>query len=153
MEFRHGLIVMGLLVGGCIEVPAYQTYQPPPQPAVVEQPVVAGPVVDAPGVEVIQVEPAPEVRVYVYDPGYPPGVYFYGDYYWYRGYRYPHDVFINRYVVVNVRERRFVDVEQNRRMGQQLAARQRVAYANTHGVHTGTARPEEHGNSEKKKHE
>jgi hypothetical protein len=108
---------------------------PAPQPeVVVAAPVVAGPVFEAPGVEVIEVEPPPVERVYVYDPGYPPGCYFYNDYYWYGGYRYPHDVFINRYVRVNVRENRFSNVEENRRQGQQIEARHRAEFAENHGV-------------------
>ena len=74
----------------------------------------SGPVVEGPGVEVVTVEPDPAVRVYVYDPGYPPGAYFYNGYYWYGGYRYQHDVFINQYVAVNVREHRFADAAENR---------------------------------------
>ena len=73
----------------------------------------------------------------MYDPGYPPGCYFYNDYYWYGGYRYPRDVFINRYVVVNIRERRYIDVEQNRRFGQQMEVRQRNDFARNHGMRPG----------------
>jgi hypothetical protein len=93
-----------------------------------------GPVVTGPGVEVIQVEPPPDQRVYVYDPGYPPGAYYYSGYYWYGGYRYPHDVFVNQYVNANIRENRYVNVEENRRVGQQVEARHRALYATNHGV-------------------
>ena len=112
-------------VTGCIVVPAR------PEPS----PVVVGPVVSGPGVEVIDVEPAPVDRVYIYDPGYPPGCYFYNNYYWYNGYRYPHDVFVREYVTVNVRERRFVDVNENRRSAVIIQDRHRTEYAANHGVH------------------
>jgi hypothetical protein len=135
------IAAVGVLSAGCVVVPTYEVYRPaplpPPEPAVVVEPapvVVAGPVFEAPGVEVIDVEPAPEFRVYCYDPGYPPGCYFYNDCYWYGGYRYPHDVFINRYVTVNVRERRFIDVEANRRQGMQIEERHRAEFAQNHGV-------------------
>jgi hypothetical protein len=139
------LAAAGVLVGGCVVVPTYEVYRPAPAPqpeVVVAGPVVAGPGFEAPGVEVIDVEPAPEERVYVYDPGYPPGCYFYNGFYWYGGYRYPHDVFINRYVTVNVRERRFINVEENRRQGVQIEARHRTEFAQNHGVPQGrVARP------------
>lgn len=122
------LCIVGLFTSGCI---VYEQPQPAP---VVEQPVVTGP-----GVVLIEVEPAPADRVYVYDPGFPPGVYFYNDYYWYNGYRYPHDVFINQYVTVNVREHRFVDVAANRRAGQQIEAQHRQEFAANHGVRRGHA--------------
>jgi hypothetical protein len=91
-------------------------------PPVVEDPapVAEGPVTEGPGVEVIDAEPPPPERVYVYDPGYPPGVYFYNNYYWYGGYRYERDVFINRVVNVNIRENRYVNVTENRRVAQRI---------------------------------
>jgi hypothetical protein len=106
-----------------------------PRPAVVAEPAPApaGPVFEAPGVEVIQVEPAPDLRVYEYDPGYPPGCYFYDNYYWYGGYRYPHDMFVNRYVTVNVREHRFMDPAANRREGHAMEQRQRADFARNGG--------------------
>lgn len=117
---KTGVIcIAGLLTTGCV---VYE--QPRPATVVVAQPVVTGP-----GVEVIEVEPAPAERVYIYEPGYPPGVYFCDDYYWYNGYRYPHDVFVNQYVVVNVRENRYIDVEENRRVGQQIEVQHRQQYA------------------------
>lgn len=98
-----------------------------------------GPVVTGPGVEVIQDEPAPAERVYVYDPGFPPGVYYYNNYYWYGGYRYERDVFVTRYVNVNVRENRYVNVTENRRVGQRIEQQHRVQYAQHGGVPQGRA--------------
>lgn len=115
---------------GCV------VYRDPPRRVVeVEAPPpdVQGPVIDGPGVEVIEVEPPPVERVYVYDVGYPPGCYFYNDYYWYGHYRYPHDVFINRYVTVNIREHRYVSVDENRRMGAQIERRQQITYQQAGG--------------------
>jgi hypothetical protein len=126
LSLSVALAVAGMLSASCTVV------MPPQQgaPAAVAE----GPVVADPGVEVIQVEPAPTERVYVYDPGYPPGVYLYNDYYWYGGYRYPRDVFINQYVAENIRENRYVNVEENRRMGQQIEAQHRAEFARTGGV-------------------
>jgi hypothetical protein len=109
-----------------------------PQPVAevsVESPTVevSGPVVEGPGVEVIDVEPDPVERVYVYDPGYPPGTYFYGGYVFYGGYRYPRDVFYDRYVVVNVHEHRFADAEANRRRGVEIERTHRQEFARTGG--------------------
>jgi hypothetical protein len=128
--------VAAILAGGCVVVPTYEVYRPVPAPPPPPEPevVVAGPVFEAPGVEIIDVEPAPYDRVYVYDPGYPPGCYFYGGFYWYGGYRYPHDVFIQRYVTVNVRENRYINVEENRRSGMRIEEQHRVEFARNHGV-------------------
>jgi hypothetical protein len=131
------IAVAAVLAGGCVVVPTYEVYRPvpAPPPAVV----VAGPVFQAPGVEIITVEPDPVERVYVYDPGYPPGCYFYSGFYWYGGYRYPHDVFIDRYVTVNVRENRFINVEENRRAGVRIEEQHRVEFAQNHGVRSDRA--------------
>ena len=125
-----------LACGGCVVYaqPAYQpaVYQPAvyqPAPAVA----VEGPVFEAPGVVLIDVEPPPYERVYVYDPGYPPGCYLYGGFYYFGGYRYPHDVFIDRYVTVNVRENRYINVEENRRQVTVIQERQRTEYQRTGG--------------------
>jgi hypothetical protein len=142
MHLAKPLIVVtvaGLLSTGCIVVPTYEPVPPPPPPPQAE--VVAGPVIEAPGVVLVDVEPPPEERVYVYDPGFPPGVYFYDNYYWYGGYRYPHDVFINQYVTRNVRENRYTRVDENRRQGYQMEARQRADFARTRGIRP-QARPE-----------
>lgn len=120
------LSVAGLLTAGCV------VYEQPRPVAVVEQPVVVGP-----GVEVIEVEPAPADRVYVYEEGYPPGVYFCNGFYWYNGYRYQHDVFVDRVVTVNIRENRYIDVEENRRAGQQIEIQHRQEYAVNHGQRPG----------------
>ncbi len=139
MRPTHKFIILaaaGVLSTGCI-VRTYEPYPAPPPPPPQEEVVVGGPVFEGPGVEVIEVEPAPVERVYVYDPGYPPGCYFYGGYYWYGGYRYEHDVFIHRYVTVNIRERRYVNVEQNRQYGRQMEARQRSEFAVNHGQPAG----------------
>jgi hypothetical protein len=82
-----------------------------------------------PGVEVVEVEPAPDERIYVYDPGFPPGCYMVGGYYWYNGSRYDHDVFVNRYVVVNIREGRYTNADENRRAGARIEVQHREAYA------------------------
>jgi hypothetical protein len=140
-------LAVGVLTTGCTVVMSPQ--QTDPAPAAVE----AGPVVTGPGVEVIQVEPPPYQRVYVYDPGYPPGAYYYSGYYWYGGYRYPHDVFINNYVNVNVRENRYVNVEENRRVGQQIEARHRSDYAMNHGMRPNAARPAVHPEPQQRRKE
>jgi hypothetical protein len=119
----------GLVLSGCIVEEHHHRVAP------VAEVTVAGPVFEAPGVEVVSVEPAPPDRVYIYDPGFPPGVYFYNDYYWYNGYRYPRDVFVQRYVNVNVREHRYIDRESNRRMGAPMEVRQREEFTRTRGVH------------------
>jgi hypothetical protein len=104
-----------------------------------------GPVVDDPGVVVVDEEPPPPERQYIYDPGYPPGTYFYGGYYYYGRYRYPHDVFVHRYVDVNVHQHRYVDVNRNRHMGAAMVQRQRADYARTGGRHTPAGHPVQHG--------
>ena len=102
-------------------------------------------VVDGPGVEVVSVEPDPVERVYVYDEGYPPGTYVYNNYYYYQGRRYPRDVFITRYVRENVRQHRYVNVEDNRRQGQRLEQTYRSDYSRNHQQPAGrsVARPEQ----------
>jgi hypothetical protein len=94
-----------------------------------------GAVIEGPGVEYIDVEPDPVQRVYVYDEGYPPGTYVYNNYYYYGGYRYPRDVFVNRYVQENVRQRRYIDRDENRREGQRVEQSQRSEFTKTRGVH------------------
>jgi hypothetical protein len=117
------LLMSASMLAGCT---VYETAPTPPPPAPVAY--YDGPVVQGDGVYVIEEEPAPEYRVYVYDPGYPPGTYYYNGFYYYGGYRYEHDVFVNRYVVVNVRENRYANVEENRRAGAAVAQQQRVQY-------------------------
>jgi hypothetical protein len=95
-----------------------------------------GPVFNDAGVVAIDVEPDPAQRVYVYDPGFPPGVYLYDNFYYYGGYRYPHDAFVNRYVQENIRQNRYTNVEDNRRQGQQIEQRQRTEFAKTGGKRT-----------------
>jgi len=131
---KAGVISLtGLMTAGCV---VYER----PRPVVYERPAYQETVVVGPGVEVIEVEPAPAERVYVYDVGYPPGVYVYGGYYYYNGNRYEHDVFVNRVVTVNIRENRYVNVEENRRAGVQIEAQHRNAYAVNHGHPANTAR-------------
>jgi hypothetical protein len=129
---RLASVAIGLILSGCT---VYTTQRPAPPPPPEPAP---APVVVAPGVVVIETEPVYADRVYVYDPGYPPGTYFWGGYYYYNGYRYPRDVFVNQYVVVNVRERRFIDVQDNHRRGEVIAERQRVDYARNGGRPTGS---------------
>jgi hypothetical protein len=93
----------------------------------------SGPVIEGPGVVAIDVEPDPADRVYVYDVGFPPGTYLYNGFYWYGGYRYDHDVFLNSYVAVNVREHRFADVSENRRVGNGIEARHAADFKRTGG--------------------
>lgn len=95
------------------------------------------------GILRIDVEPAPIERVYVYEPGFPPGCYLYGGFYYYGGYRYHHDVFIHRYVEVNVRERRYVNVVENRRVGHTIEVRHKtefVRYGEHHDSHPSVKR-------------
>jgi hypothetical protein len=119
------------------------------------------PVVEGPGVEVVEVEPPPVERVYVYDEGYPPGTYLYGGYYYYGGRRYEHDVFVNRIVERNIRERRYMDVHANRERGQRIEQQHRERFARTGGrrtaeVHNNTAghnqHPENHNNTAHNEH-
>jgi hypothetical protein len=124
--------LLGVLGTGCV------VYERPRPVAVVAEPVVV-----EPGVEVIEVEPAPEERVYVYEVGYPPGCYVYGGFYYYGGHRYEHDVFVNRVVTVNIRENRYVNVEENRRSGVQIEAQHRQAFAVNHGRPTAAGRSPE----------
>ncbi|HET6248859.1 MAG TPA: hypothetical protein VFE47_14270 [Tepidisphaeraceae bacterium] len=93
-----------------------------------------GEVVSGPGVEEVDVEPDPSQRVYIYDEGYPPGTYSYNGYYYYGGYRYPRDIFVNRYVQENIRQHKFIDKDQNRKRGEQIEQRHRTEYAKTKGV-------------------
>ena len=79
-------------------------------------------------VVIVDVEPAPVQRVYVYEQGFPPGCYLYGGFYYYGGYRYRRDVFVERYVTINVREHRYVDVERNRQVGRTFEERHRTEY-------------------------
>ena len=125
------LLLGGLLGVGCAE--HERDYEPAPPPY--REAVVDGPVVEGPGVEVIETEPAPVERVY--DEGYPPGTYLYGGYYFYGGYRYRRDVFVNRYVVVNVREHRYINVAENRRLGGRIEVHHRAEFARYHGARPG----------------
>lgn len=102
-----------------------------------------GPVIEGAGVTVIDVEPDPAQRVYIYDEGYPPGTYIYNGYYYYGGYRYPRDVFVDRYVRENIRQHRFSDPAANRRQGQPIETRQRQEFSQNHGHRA--ARPEQGG--------
>ncbi len=102
-----------------------------------------GEVIDGPGVVPIDVEPDPAQRVYVYDEGYPPGTYVYNNYYYYGGYRYPRDVFVNQYVQQNIRARRYTNPDNNRRAGQTIVQSQRAEFARTRGVRQApAAKPE-----------
>jgi hypothetical protein len=94
------------------------------------------PVIEASPTEVlrIDVEPAPVERVYVYEPGYPPGCYFYGGFVYYGGYRYHRDVFVHRYVEVNVRQHRYVNVTENRRLGHTIEVRHKTEFVK-YGAH------------------
>ncbi|HWE02454.1 MAG TPA: hypothetical protein VG326_08580 [Tepidisphaeraceae bacterium] len=114
-----------------------------------------GAVIDAPGVSAIDVEPDPAQRVYIYDEGYPPGTYTYDGYYYYGGYRYPRDVFVNRYVQENIRQHRYVNTEENRRQGQQIEQTHRADYAKNRGVRQNraaapAARPQEPAHAQPK---
>jgi hypothetical protein len=101
-----------------------------PPPVVVEE---------TPVGELVTVEPAPVERQYVYLVGYPPGCYLSNNYYWYGGRRYERDVFINRVVNVNIRERRYVNVTENRRVSQQIETTRRTTNENNAGAKKPTA--------------
>jgi hypothetical protein len=128
------VIALGLMPVGCTvdieEVPPPQQREviveqaPPPEEVVVAP----APLVDDPAVIAVEIEPPPEERVYVYDPGFPPGVYISGGFYFYEGHRYPHDIFIDRVVTVNVRDHRFADPDKNRRAGVRIEAQHRAEY-------------------------
>jgi hypothetical protein len=122
-----------LLVAGC-EVEVRH-----PHPEVSVQADVGGgggPVFQDPGVTVVTDEPPPDQRNYVYDEGYPPGCYLYGGFYYYDGYRYPHDEFVNRYVNVNIQQHRYVNVTENRQQGATIVERQKAEYQKTGGHRT-----------------
>lgn len=131
------LFIGTAMLAGCagygVRVVAYEPPPPPPPviyiapaPAVV---VSTGPVFADPTVVAIDVEPDPAARVYVYDPGFPPGCYFYGGFYYYGGYRYPHDMFVHRYVEVNIRDHRFADPRENREKSSAIEAQHRREFA------------------------
>ncbi|MBI3820328.1 MAG: hypothetical protein HY286_16680 [Planctomycetes bacterium] len=107
-----------------------------PRTVVVAQPVYEVPVFTGPGVEIIEIEPAPVERVYIYERGFPPGCYLYNNYYWYNGYRYEHDVFIERHVTVNIRENRYVNVQENKSKIVQIRKEHEDTFAKTGGRHT-----------------
>ncbi len=108
-KFSSSVVCLGLLLSGvgC-------TVQFPASQASVQPAADSGPEVQAPGVVVFNDAPPVAERVYVYDPGYPPGTYFYNGGYVYNGYYYPHDVYVNRVVAMNVRQNRYTNVTQNR---------------------------------------
>jgi len=106
--------------------------------------------VDIPAL-VVDVEPPIEQRVYVYDEGFPPGVYLYGGFYYYGGHRYEHDVFVTRYVQENIRRHKFVNVEENRRVGHEREVKHREEFARTKGVrHPAEHKAVEHKEGEHK---
>ena len=88
---------------------------PPPRHVIVER-------------EVVEVEPPPAERIYIYEVGYPPGTYRCGDYYYCGGHRYEHDVFVTRVVNVNIHEHRYVNVEENRRTAHEIEHEHMVQY-------------------------
>jgi hypothetical protein len=112
--------LISLLCGGC-------TIEVQPARVVAAEPgfVVTG------GVEVV--EPPPDDRVYIYDVGYPPGCYLYGGFYFYEGHRYTRDVFVRDIVTVNIRENRYVNVVENRRVGEQIKVQHATEYKKTGG--------------------
>jgi hypothetical protein len=122
------------LVGTMLSAGCTVYTQPAPPPPAGYETVSDGPVVEGPGVVVIDVEPAPVERVYIYDPGYPPGTYYYNGYYYYGGYRYERDVFVHRYVEENVREHRYADARENRDAGRRIEETHRSEYARTGGT-------------------
>ncbi len=129
------LIVLFPLIalGGCVVQERHYVVERRP---VVQETVAVdtpAPVIDGPGVVVVEQEPPPVQRVYIYDEGYPPGCYVYGGFVYYGGYRYERDVFVNRYVTVNIREHRYVNVAENRRVGHDFEVRHREEFARTGG--------------------
>ncbi|MGD1001875.1 MAG: hypothetical protein ABSA67_14365 [Candidatus Brocadiia bacterium] len=111
---------ISLLCGGCV-IQGPRVGFVAPAPAVV----VTG--------DVEVVEPPPDDRVYIYDTGYPPGCYLYGGFYFYGGRRYTHDVFVRDIVTVNIREHRYVNVEENRRAGERIKVQHATEYKKTGG--------------------
>jgi hypothetical protein len=83
--------------------------------------------------EVIIVEPMPVERVYIYDRGYPPGTYVWNGYYYYGGYRYERNVFVQRVVNVNIQKNVYVNVVDNRQRGRQIEETHRRDFENHHG--------------------
>jgi hypothetical protein len=81
---------------------------------------------------VVYSDPPPDQRVYIYDPGYPPGCYYYGDEVYYEGRAYPRDVFVERVVNVNIRENRYISVDENRRLGNTYVQRDAGRYQTAH---------------------
>ena len=140
-----------LLIGGCVESRPRRVYVERREAVYYEH---EEPVFEASSRDVvrIEVEPAPVERVYIYEQGYPPGCYVYGGYYYYGGYRYRREVFVTRYVEVNVREGRYVDVERNRYEGRVIEERHRtefVRYGDRHESHPSVQRAEaEHRSTE-----
>ena len=116
-----------LFAGGCYWDwgPRRRAYYYGPAPVVVVAP--------APGQEVEVVEPPPDDRVYIYDAGYPPGCYLYGGFYFYEDHRYTRDVFVRNIVTVNIRENRYVNVAENRRVGEQIKVQHATEYKKTGG--------------------
>src|SRR5581483_5253482 len=57
----------------------------------------------------------------------------YDNYYYYGGYRYPRDIFVNRYVHENIAHHRFANKEENRRQAQAIEQRHRTEFTQTHG--------------------
>jgi hypothetical protein len=139
------VLVLGLIPVGCTvdieEVPPPREVIIEPAPAPEE--VVVAPAIDDPSVVAIDVEPDPALRVYVYDPGFPPGVYLYGGFYFYAGHRYPHDVFVDRVVTVNIRDHRFADPDANRRAGVRIEAQHRADFARKQAAQRAAPKKEE----------
>jgi hypothetical protein len=98
-------------------------------------------VVEGPGVTVIEVEPPPPQRIYIYERGYPPGCYMYGGYVYYGQRRYERTVFVNRVVTVNVQRNVYVNVNENRRVGQQVERTHQVEFQRTGGRVSPAAHP------------
>ena len=131
---RESLILVAVTVASASLLLGCAVTVAPPVVAsnvVVDGPAVEGPVID--GGVAIDVEPPMEERVYVYDAGFPPGVYLDGGFYWYGGYRYPQDVFVSGYVAANIRGGRFADAAANRRAGVAIEAQHRAEFARTGG--------------------
>lgn len=79
----------------------------------------------------VEAEPPPAQRVYVYERGYPPGTYFYDGYYYYGRQRYERNVFITKVVNVNIQKNKYVNVTENRRVGQQIEQQHRQTHPGT----------------------
>jgi len=94
---------------------------------------VQGPLIVGEGVVAVDVEPPPDECVYQFELGFPPGCFFWHDHYYFGGYCYTRDVFLNRVVHENILHHRYVNVEENRRAAASFQTRDRERFTKTGG--------------------